>query len=126
MDFQGETETVKATEGDGMFTLITAAAAIALFVVGLVRKNDKIASFSALPSLITVGLALFNFLDPERLARSYVENDSQFEGATSADIDALFKEIDFSAGAGLYIVLLGAIAALVAGVMSGMKARQSQ
>jgi hypothetical protein len=124
VDYEGTSETVKATEGDGIFTAITAAIAIALFVVGMVRKNDKIAAISVLPSLITLVLGLLNFLDPERLARADIESDPEAEGVPSEQIDELLKQFDFSSAAGLYIVLLGAVAALVAGVMAGLKARQ--
>jgi hypothetical protein len=125
-ELEGDTTTVRATEGDGIFTAITAAVAIALFVVGMVRKNDKIAAISVLPSLITLVIGVLNFLDPERLARADVESDPATEGASSEEIDAFLEAIEFSTGVGLYVVLIGTVAALVAGVMSGLKARTSR
>ncbi|MGP3972043.1 hypothetical protein [Streptomyces sp. 6N223] len=126
VDFDGQSETIRATEGDGIFTAVTSAAAIALFVVGLVRRNDKIAAISVLPTLITLVFGLLNLLDSERLARADIESDPEFEGISGDELDMLLKEFDFSPGVGLYVVLLGAVVAVVAGVMAGLKARQSQ
>jgi hypothetical protein len=119
----GAEDTLRGTDGDGMFTLITSAIAVALLVFGLVRKNDKIASFSVIPSVITLGIGVFNFLDPARLARSWIESQPEAEGMPAAEIDAMVEGVDWSAAAGLWIVIVGALAAVVAGVMAGLKAR---
>jgi hypothetical protein len=119
----GAEETIRGTDGDGMFTLITSAIAVALLVFGLVRKNGKIASFSAIPSLLTLGIGVFNFLDPARLARSWIESQPEAQGMPAQEIDTMVEGIDWTAAAGLWIVLVGALAGVVVGVMAGLKAR---
>ncbi len=123
VDVDGGSETIGGTDGDGVFTLITSALAIVLLVVGMVKKNAKLAAASVLPSLVTLVFGVLNFASPTRLARTYVENE--VPDASSEEIDGLLESFDFSPTVGLYIVLLGSVVALIAGVMVGLKARSS-
>lgn len=108
-----------------MFTLITSILAIAAFVTGMVKRNNKIAAFSLVPSLVTLVFAVLNFLDPKRLARSYAEDQVDAE-VTSEQLDQFLEGYDFSTAFGLYLVIIGVLAALAGGVMTAMKARSSQ
>jgi uncharacterized membrane protein (TIGR02234 family) len=122
--FPGD-ETVAGIDGDGVFTLITSILAIAAFVTGMVKRNNKIAAFSLVPSLVTLVFAVLNFLDPKRLARSYAEDQVDAE-VTSEQLDQFLEGYDFSTAFGLYLVIIGVLAALAGGVMTAMKARSSQ
>jgi hypothetical protein len=97
--------------------------AAGLLTFGLVKKNDKIASFSVIPSVITFGIGVFNFLDPARLGRSWAEEQPEAEMYSSAELDRLVEETDWTTAAGLWMVLVGALVTVVAGVMAGLKAR---
>jgi hypothetical protein len=128
-EYEGQTETASGMDGDGMFTLITSLVAIGLFVFGLVRKNSKIAAISVLPTLITVVIGFLNVFDPERTARSSIESEAKDAGFSGAELDQAVDEAmglyEFSPGMGLYVVVVGALVALVAGAMAGLKARSA-
>lgn len=126
---QTETETASGMDGDGTFTLIASIVAIALFAFGMVRKNPRIAAISIVPTLVTLAFGVLNVLDPERLAESSMEKEAEDLGLTGAELDQAIElameAYEFSPGMGLYIVLLGAVAALVAGAMVVVKGRPS-
>ncbi|MEO3750652.1 hypothetical protein [Streptomyces sp. B6B3] len=118
-------ESLAGTDGDGVFTLITAAITAVLLIVGMVTRKGMVAASAAVPALITFAIGLLNFLDPARLAKASAEGDEAFEGASSEEIDAMIEGIEWTTAAGLWIVLLGALAGVIAGVMAGLKARSS-
>ncbi|MGW1991273.1 hypothetical protein [Embleya sp. NPDC001921] len=119
---EGSTETIKGTDGDGKWTMIAAAVAILFFIVGVAARKPIISGIAAIPSLIAVVLGAWNIADPERLARVSVENESG--GISSAELDELLKNFDFSAMGGLWVVVVGAILGVLFGVLAAAKARQ--
>lgn len=125
VDFQGDSDTVSGLDGDGMFTLITSLLALGLFAFGLVKRNLMAAAGAALPSLITLVLGVINFLDPEKLARTYVEDEAGGD-VPSEQMDALMETVDLSSAFGVWIVLLGSLAAVGAAGMLAAKARGPQ
>ncbi|MGP4113911.1 hypothetical protein ACTWP5_23745 [Streptomyces sp. 4N509B] len=124
----GETETGEAMglDGDGMFTLISSIVAIALLAFGMVRKNATLAAISVVPSLVTLIFGVLNALNSERIIRAAVEADAP-DGTPSAEIDAMVdvfsEQGELSGGIGLYMVIIGALVALVAGVLVAVKGR---
>ncbi|MDT0343237.1 hypothetical protein [Streptomyces litchfieldiae] len=117
-------ETVGGMDGDGMFTLITALLAIGLFAFGLVKRNAMAAAGAAVPALIALVFAVLNVLDPERLARTYVEDEAGGQ-LTGEDLDMVMESFEFSTAFGLYVVLVGALVAVGAGVFAGVKGRSA-
>lgn len=117
----GESETVKGMDGDGVFTLIAGIAAIALFLAGVFMQKAILAAIGAVPGLIALAFAIFNVADTERLVIAKLEDD----GASNSQAKDFASQLDISASFGLYIVLIGALVATVAGVMVYMQSRRT-
>ncbi|UGQ14439.1 Trp biosynthesis-associated membrane protein [Yinghuangia sp. ASG 101] len=116
----GESETVKGMDGDGVFTLIAGIAAIALFLAGVFMQKAIVSAIGAAPGVIALIFAVLNFADTERLVKAKLEDD----GASSSQAEKFASQLDISASFGLYIVLIGALVATVAGVLVFLKARR--
>jgi hypothetical protein len=121
----GADESIAGTDGDGVFTLITSALAAVLLIVGMVTKKGMVAASAAVPALITLIIGILNFADPARLAMASAEGDAELEGMPTEEIQAMVDAVEWTTAAGLWIVLLGALAGVIAGVMAGLKARSS-
>ena len=65
--------------------------------------------------------AIFNVADTERLVIAKLEDD----GASSSQAEKFAAQLDISASFGLYIVLIGALVATVAGVLVYMQSRRT-
>ncbi|MEK8171367.1 hypothetical protein NKH77_23685 [Streptomyces sp. M19] len=112
----------KSTDGDGVFVIITALIAAALFVGTIVAKKSVLNIGGAGFSLVTLVIAVWNMADPERLATQVAED----KGASSEQIEAALKQVDTSSGPGVYITLVGALIAVAVGVLGFLKGRANQ
>ncbi|WP_406283826.1 hypothetical protein [Embleya sp. NBC_00896] len=117
---EGQSETIKGTEGDGVWTLVAAIVAIVLFAVGVATRKAMISASATVPALLAVALGAWNIADPERLARVSIED----KGIGSEELDAVLKQFDFAAMAGLWVVVVAAVSALVCGVLAA-RAKES-
>lgn len=116
----GDTKTLKGTDGDGMFTLIAGIVAAALFVGGVFARKAVVSAAAALPALVALVFGVLNLADNERLPAAWAED----EGASSAEAEAFAKSIDVSTQFGLYLVLLGALVAVGAGIAVYLQGRR--
>lgn len=118
----GQTEKLKGTEGDdGMFVIIGALLAAALFVGGVVARKAVISAAAAVPALVALIFGVLNMVDSERLPTQKLEE----EGAPSAEITEALKMFEISSAFGVYVVVLGALIAVAAGVMAFLKGRSA-
>ncbi|MDT0441904.1 hypothetical protein [Streptomyces johnsoniae] len=125
VDVEGTSDTVSGLDGDGMFTLITSLLALGLLAFGLVKQNLMAAAGSIVPSLVTLVFGVLNFLDPEKLARTYVEDETGGE-LSGEQLDGFMEGIDFSSSFGVWIVVLGSLVAVAAAGVLATKARAPQ
>ncbi|MDT0305406.1 hypothetical protein RM780_00295 [Streptomyces sp. DSM 44917] len=121
-DLGGGSDSANGMVGDGVFTLIAAILAVALFAAAFQQKKIVLAAAAGIPALIGAIFAFLNVFDPERLARADLED----QGATSEQIDMALEVFDLSSGIGIYLVTLGFLAALVAAALAGLRARAGQ
>ncbi|MEU8139570.1 hypothetical protein [Streptodolium elevatio] len=118
----GESETLKGTEGDdGTFVIVAALLAAALFVGGVVARKAVVSAAAAVPALVALVFGILNVADAERLPTQKLEG----EGASSAEISEGLEMFDISTSFGVYVVLVGALVAVVAGVMAFLKGRSA-
>ncbi|GAA3869343.1 hypothetical protein [Streptomyces sedi] len=120
VEIQGESESVKGHEVDGLWTLLLSLAVIGLFGAGMATKKTVLSAAAAAPAVLVLIFAALNFLDPERSVRAKLED----EGAPSEQLDALVEQFEISAGFGLYLVLIGALGAIVAGAIAATKLKK--
>ncbi|MDW6061895.1 Trp biosynthesis-associated membrane protein [Streptomyces sp. FXJ1.4098] len=122
----GETGGVKGKDGDGVITLIVSIVAALALIGAMVTKKALLYLGGAVLSLVTVVFAVINMVDPARLVAAKLES----EGASSAEAEKYAEQVvkaaDFSAGPGLYMVLIGALLTVVFGVLGFMKSRNSR
>ncbi|MFC0600056.1 hypothetical protein [Streptomyces palmae] len=120
---EGETGGIKGTDGDGMISLITAILAAVLFVGGMLAKKGVLHVAGAVAALVTLVIGAINIADPERLFLQKAEDEGMSESQAKAAADQL--GLDFTAGAGSYMVAIGALAALVCGFLAFKNSRSS-
>lgn len=120
VDIEGTTETVKGTEVDGLWTLLLSIAVVGLFAAGMVTKKVVLSAAGAAGGLLVLVFAAINIFNPERAVRAKLED----EGAPADQIDAIIEIIDISAGFGIYLVVIGALGAIVAGGIAATKLKK--
>jgi len=120
-EYEGESATAKGMDGDGVWTLIAGIVAIALFLAGVFMQKAILSASAAVPSLVALIVAVLNIADTERLVKAKLED----EGASSSQAEQLAKAFDTSPSFGLYLVLIGALVAVAAGVMAFLQTRRS-
>jgi len=118
----GVTETVKATEGDGLLTIGASIVALLLFAVGAAMRKPIVSACAALPSLVALVLVGMNVADPERLPKAYIENEG---GLSSEEVEAFIGQLDISTMPGVWIAVLGAVVAVACGAWAGMAAKRA-
>ncbi|WP_436773457.1 hypothetical protein [Yinghuangia sp. YIM S09857] len=114
----GSSETLKGTDGDdGMIVIIAAIAAAVLFALGIGLRKAVVSAIGALPGLAVLVFAVLNVADAERLPTQNAEDD----GVSSEEITEVLKMVDVSTSFGVYVVLIGGLVAVAAGVMAFLK-----
>ncbi|WP_129840910.1 hypothetical protein [Streptomyces sp. RFCAC02] len=111
----------RGTEGDGLYTLIASLIAAALLVVALLRKNVLFATVSIVANLVSLVFAVLNVISPDRAVRA----EGESEGVSSEQIDAVLDAIDISAGAGIWLALLGSVVGVAAAAVVTLQARRA-
>lgn len=118
----GSSEKLKGTDGDdGMFVIVAALLAAALFVAGIATRKAVVSAGGAVPALVVLVFGILNAADTERLPTQNAKDD----GVSSDDIAEVLKMVDVSTSFGLYVVLLGGLVAIGAGVMAFLKGRSA-
>ncbi|GAA3869338.1 hypothetical protein [Streptomyces sedi] len=112
----------RGTSGDGMWTLILGIVAAILFGAALAAKKPVLNAAAALPGLAILVFGALNLANLERLARADAEDD--LGSIPDAQWDQLASQVDFSAGAGLYLTLTAGTCVLVAGILSATQLRK--
>ncbi|NUU23450.1 MAG: hypothetical protein HOV68_18355 [Streptomycetaceae bacterium] len=110
---------LKGMDGDGVITLVAAIAAIVLFGVGVAMRKAVISACGAVPALVIVVMGIMNMTDTERLPTQKLED----EGIPSESIKEGLTGLDMSTMFGLYVLLIGAVIAVVAGALAFVKGR---
>ncbi|WP_062217090.1 hypothetical protein [Streptomyces sp. NBRC 109706] len=124
VDVEGESGSAKGLEGDGLWTLLLGIAVIGLFAAGLATKKVVFTAAAAAPGLIALIIGVLNFADLDRIARADLESEPEAANLTSEEIDFILNAFDFSAGVGLYMVLVGGLLALGVGGFAATKLKK--
>ncbi|MDT0268182.1 hypothetical protein RM844_18015 [Streptomyces sp. DSM 44915] len=119
-EIEGTSGSEAGTVGDGLWTLLLGLAVAALFGAGMVTKKVVLSAAAAAPGLIILIIGILNFADLERIMYAAGED----EGASREMLEMLIPEMDLSPGIGLFMVLLGALAAIAAGGFSATKLKK--
>ncbi|MFD8380750.1 hypothetical protein ACFV2X_19730 [Streptomyces sp. NPDC059679] len=117
---------IKGMDGDGVITLIVSIVAALALVGALVTKKAALYVGGAVLSLVTVVFAVLNMADPARLVAAKAEDEGASAEQAEKFADEAVKQLDISAGPGLYMVLIGALLTVVFGVLGFMKSRNSR
>ncbi|SOD63636.1 hypothetical protein SAMN06297387_111185 [Streptomyces zhaozhouensis] len=120
IEANGQSESEAGLSGDGLWTLLLGIATIALFGAGMATKKPVLTAAAAAPSLITLIFGAINLFDPERVLLASAEDD----GVSEADAKAILEMVDVSSGFGIYLVVIGALGALVAGAIAATKLKK--
>ncbi|WP_431043733.1 hypothetical protein ACQUSR_18830 [Streptomyces sp. P1-3] len=119
----GDIGGVKGTDGDGVISLITALAAAALFIGAMVAKKHILHAVGAVVSLVTLVIGGIAMANPDRVVVSYFMD----EGAPNEKAaEKVAEQLEFSAGPGVYMVLVGALLSLVCGFLAFKKANSGR
>ncbi|MEU5103016.1 MULTISPECIES: hypothetical protein [unclassified Streptomyces] len=117
---------IKGMDGDGVITLIVSIVAALVLVGALVAKKAPLYLGGAVLSLVTAVFAVINMADPARLVAAKAEDEGVAADQAEKAAEQLVKQLDISAGPGLYMVLIGALLTVVFGVLGFMKSRNSR
>ncbi|KAK1181182.1 hypothetical protein B7755_025425 [Streptomyces sp. NBS 14/10] len=118
---------IKGMDGDGVITLIVSIVAALALVGALVTKKAALYLGGAILSLVTAVFAVINMADPARLvAAKFVDEEKVSDSVAEKAAESAVKQLDITAGPGLYMVLIGALLTVVFGVLGFMKSRNSR
>jgi hypothetical protein len=118
---------IKGMDGDGVITLIVSIVAALALAAALATKKAPLYLGGAVLSLVTAVFAVINIADPARLvAAKFVDEEKVSDSVAEKAADEAVKQLDISAGPGLYMVLIGALLTVVFGVLGFMKSRNSR
>ncbi|MFI0733362.1 hypothetical protein ACH4S9_30780 [Streptomyces sp. NPDC021225] len=118
---------IKGMDGDGVITLIVSVVAALVLVGAMVAKKAPLYLGAAILSLVTAVFAVINMADPARLvAQKYMDEENVSDSMAEKAAEEAVKQLDISAGPGLYMVLIGAALTIVFGVLGFMKSRNSR
>ncbi|QKV94354.1 hypothetical protein HUT19_23495 [Streptomyces sp. NA02950] len=114
---------IKGMDGDGVITLIISLVAAVLFIVTLARPKAPLYIGGGLLGAGAAVVAAINMADPARLVAQYLEE----KGASTEQAEKVADQLSdkFTAGPGIYMVLIGGLLALALGLVGFMKARKS-
>ncbi|MFH8368664.1 hypothetical protein [Streptomyces sp. NPDC018031] len=113
---------------DGIIVMITAGLAAAALVGVIVAKKAQLTIAGAGLALISLVIGALNLFDPDRaaIAKAEDENSDQGEQFSSEQIEEAIKALDFSAAPGVYMVVIGALAAAVCGFLAFKNSRAAR
>ncbi|WP_461036227.1 hypothetical protein [Streptomyces mayteni] len=116
---QWGTSHVAGLDVDGLYTLSASILAALLLIGGLLSKRALVVLFAAVPSVVSIGLALRTLADPEQLARTYLADEMGASGERAQQL--LDSLVEFSTTTGPWIVLAGAGLASLGAVVAGAR-----
>ncbi|MDT0268183.1 hypothetical protein RM844_18020 [Streptomyces sp. DSM 44915] len=117
----GDADGVRGTSGDGLWTLILGLVAVALFLAARFARKPVLNAVGVVPGLIAAGIAALNIANPDRLARARLEEEMSL---TDAQWNQVASSFEFSATIGVFVVLLGALAIVVGGILAVTQLRK--
>ncbi|OPF84666.1 hypothetical protein VT50_0201160 [Streptomyces antioxidans] len=114
---------VKGTDGDGTITLIVSIVMAIVFIAALVTKKGMLYLVGAIGALVSAVFAVKNMMDPEALVITKAQDKL---GVSEKVAEQAVKQLELSAGPGIYMVLVGALLALALGALGFMKSRAAR
>ncbi|MBH5336394.1 hypothetical protein IHE55_17055 [Streptomyces pactum] len=113
---------------DGVIVMIAAGLAAAALVAVLAAKKPQLSAAGAGLSLIALVVGVLNLVDPDRAPIAKAESEAEDAGATvsDSDLENMVERLDFSAAPGVYLVVLGSLAAVVCGFLAFKNSRTAR
>jgi len=119
---EGEGDPIKGLDGDGKWTLAVGIVALVLFVLGVALRKSVVAGSAVAPAAIALAFAIWNIADKTRLPIDKAGVSSGEEDMYKEAMESIGLQAEF----GLWMVLVGAVAAIAAAVFILATANRNQ
>lgn len=110
---------------DGIIVMIAAGLAAAALAAVIATKKAQLSIAGAGLALVALVMGALNLFNPDRAAVAKAEDEAEDAGAniSTSEIEKAVEQLDFSAAPGIYMVVIGALVALVCGFLGFKNSR---